>query len=273
MSDLRKLMLRALLLDWLGQVTILASIWSMPIRTGSYLGVNNFEGEWNWLLFLLILYPLLGWLFGSYTVLRWRRLTLHVLLQRLSITAVFTLLVVSISRWLLDPSQDFWLLTWSVQFLWIGLLTFWVLAVRVGLRRGLLLPDVPRFLLFAHPQELQIVLTAWRRVPHRQRLYPANATGLVKQLDQADDPILVALTLRCSKTQRFSRCATLERSDPRQVRTLSVPSLFEQQQERLPPVLMNETVLSYDDLPWAEPSACRLNLSAWPICCYLQSFL
>ena len=199
MSDLCKLMLRALLLDWLGQVTILASIWSMPIRTGSYLGVNNFEGEWNWLLFLLILYPLLGWLFGSYTVLRWRRLTLHVLLQRLSITAVFTLLVVSISRWLLDPSQDFWLLTWSVQFLWIGLLTFLALVVRVGLRRGLLLPDVPRFLLFAHPQELQIVLTAWRRVPHRQRLYPANATGLAGQLDQADDPILVALTPACPR--------------------------------------------------------------------------
>ena len=261
MSDLRKLMLRALLLDWLGQVTILASIWSMPIRTGSYLGVNNFEGEWNWLLFLLILYPLLGWLFGSYTVLRWRRLTLHVLLQRLFITAVFTLMVVSISRWLLDPSQDFWLLTWWVQFLWIGLLTFWVLAVRVGLRRGLLLPDVPRFLLFAHPQELQIVLTAWRRVPHRQRLYPANATGLVKQLDQADDPILVALTpavLQDSALQPL--LATLERSDPRQVRTLSVLSLFEQQQERLPPVLMNETVLSYDDLPWAETFSVQAQL-------------
>ena len=39
--------------------------------------------------------------------------------------------------------------------------------------------------------------------------------------------------------------------DPRQVRALSVLSLFEQQQERLPPALMAETVLSYDDLPWA----------------------
>ena len=67
--------------------------------------------------------------------------------------------------------------------------------------------------------------------------------------------------------------ATLERSDPRQVRTLSVLSLFEQQQERLPPVLMNETVLSYDDLPWAETFSVQARLSAWPICCYLQSFL
>ena len=45
--------------------------------------------------------------------------------------------------------------------------------------------------------------------------------------------------------------ASLEMCDPRHVRALSVLSLFEQQQERLPPVLMADTVLSYDDLPWA----------------------
>ena len=39
--------------------------------------------------------------------------------------------------------------------------------------------------------------------------------------------------------------------DPRQLRVISVLSLFEQQQERLPPALMADTVLAYDDLPWA----------------------
>ena len=35
------------------------------------------------------------------------------------------------------------------------------------------------------------------------------------------------------------------------MRVISVLSLFEQQQERLPPVLMADTVLAFDDLPWA----------------------
>ena len=45
--------------------------------------------------------------------------------------------------------------------------------------------------------------------------------------------------------------AALEMRDPRQVRVMSVLSLFEQEQERLPPFLMADTVLAYDDLPWA----------------------
>ena len=54
---------------------------------------------WLWSLASVLsafLYPLLGWLFGSYTVLRWRRLAFPVLLQRLLITAAATLLVVEL---------------------------------------------------------------------------------------------------------------------------------------------------------------------------------
>ena len=45
--------------------------------------------------------------------------------------------------------------------------------------------------------------------------------------------------------------ASLEMRDPRQLCVISVLSLFEQQQERLPPALMGDTVLAFDDLPWA----------------------
>ena len=110
------------------------------------------------MLFVLLLYPLLGWLFGSYTVLRWRRLTLPVLLQRLLLTAAVTLMMVAISRWLINPSDALWLLHRQVLLLWVGALTLWALAVRVGLRRGLLLPESPRLLLLAHPHELDSVL-------------------------------------------------------------------------------------------------------------------
>ena len=63
----------------------------------------------GWLLFSLLLYPLLGWLFGSYTVLRWRRLTLAVLLQRLVITAAVSVIVVALARWLFNPVDAVWL--------------------------------------------------------------------------------------------------------------------------------------------------------------------
>ena len=59
--------------------------------------------------------------------------------------------------------------------------------------------------------------------------------------------------------------ASLEMRDPRQLRVISVLSLFEQQQERLPPALMADTVLTFDDLPWAAASTCKPSSSVWLI--------
>ena len=72
--DPRTLLLRALLLDWLGQILILVLIMLAPSAFGVPMGGTHLAGQQSWLLFCLLLYPLLGWLFGSYTVLRWRRL-------------------------------------------------------------------------------------------------------------------------------------------------------------------------------------------------------
>ena len=252
MNDLRLLLLRALLLDWLGQVLILALLFLMPAWTGIALGGDTFQGQMAWLIFMLLLYPLLGWLFGSYTVLRWRRLPFLVLLQRLLITAAVTLMVVAIVRWLINPSDAVWLVYRRVQLLWIGSLTVWALAVRVGLRRGLLLPEAPRLLLLAQSQELETLLGAWRRVPQRQRLHPVDPPTLAAQLDQSDRPFLVALSQGVSQDPELRPLlASLEMRDSQQVRALSALTLFEQQQGRLPPVLMPEAVLAYDDLPWS----------------------
>ena len=252
MNDQRTLLLRALLFDWLGQVLILAFILFMPKWTGFAISGQSLFGQGSWLVFVLLLYPLLGWLFGSYTVLRWRRLSLAILLQRLLITAIATLAVVAIARWMLNPNDTVWLVHRRLQFLWIGMLTVWAFAVRVGLREGLLVREPPRILLLAQPQELDTVLRAWGRVPHRQSLLPVDSHSLMQQLDHAEEPILVVLSEAVRKDYSLrSFLLSLEMSDPRQVRTLSVLSLFECQQERLPPVLMADTLLPYDDLPWA----------------------
>ena len=80
----------ALLLDLLGQVLIVTLIPCDHDWTGIDFSGRSLVGQEYWLVLMLLLYPLLGWLFGSYTVLRWRRLPMTVLLQRLFITAVAT---------------------------------------------------------------------------------------------------------------------------------------------------------------------------------------
>ena len=69
--DPRTLLLLALLIDWFGQLVIFAGIMLSPGWLGIPIGgIHGLEFQGPWLIFCLLLYPLLGWLFGSYTVLR-----------------------------------------------------------------------------------------------------------------------------------------------------------------------------------------------------------
>ena len=261
MHDPRTLILRALLLDGVGQLLTLGLILWVPNWLGFAIGGSSLAGQWGWLFFSLLLYPLLGWLFGSYTVLRWRRLTLPVLLQRLVITAVVSVMVVAVARWLINPDDFVWLVYRRVQLLWMMALTGWALLVRLALRKGLLLSDAPRLLLLAHHNEIPAVLAAWQRIPHRQRLSPVDALRLQGRLEQPEQPLLVAVSseMRLDPSQR-SLLESLEMRDPRVVRSVSVLSLFEQQQERLPPVLMGDVSFTYDDLPWASTFSVQAQL-------------
>jgi len=261
MHDPRSLIIRALLLDCAGQLLILGFILWVPPLFGWSIGGSNLEGQGSWLLFSLLLYPFLGWLFGSYTVLRWRRLTLLVLLQRLGITAVVSVMVVAVVRWLINPDDSVWLVYRSVQLLWMLALTGWALMVRLALRRGLLLPESPRLLLLAQQNEIPTVLAAWQRVLQRQRLYPVDAFRLQGRLEQPEQPLLVAVSSEMRRdSNQCSLLESLEMRDPRLVRTVSVLRLFEQQQERLPPVLMGDVSFTYDDLPSASTFSVQAQL-------------
>ena len=57
------------------------------------------DGQGLWLILCLLLYPLFSWLFGGYTVLRWRHLPFFVLVQRLFISTTVTLIAVAFIRW------------------------------------------------------------------------------------------------------------------------------------------------------------------------------
>ena len=252
MHDQRTLLVRVLLLDAFGQLVLLGLILWIPSLIGFEIGGNSLKGQGPWLLFSLLLYPLLGWLFGSYTVLRWRRLDLSVLLQRLLITAAVSLMVVAIARWLINPGELVWLVYRRVQFIWMGALTGWAFLVRLALRRGLLLPDSPRLLLLAEPWEIQSVIEAWKRVPHRHRLFPVDIHRLHKRINDLSCPVLLAFSSSVRQDQVMKPILdSLEMCDPRQLRSVSLASLFEQQQDRLPPLLLDESSFTYDDLPWA----------------------
>ena len=54
MHDPRMLLLRALLLDWLGQVVVLALILWLPAWTGIAIGGDSLKGQGPWLVFVLL---------------------------------------------------------------------------------------------------------------------------------------------------------------------------------------------------------------------------
>ncbi|QNI52673.1 undecaprenyl-phosphate glucose phosphotransferase [Synechococcus sp. BIOS-E4-1] len=252
MNDPRTLLVRAVMFDWLGQLLILALVMLFPRLAGLPSDGMTLFSQTGWLLFMVLLYPALGWLFGSYTVLRWRRLTLPVLLQRLLLTAVATLMVVAIVRWLLNPGVELWLVHRRVQLLWMTGVSGWAFAVRLAMRRGLLLPESPRLFLLAEPDEIAQVMRAWKRVPERQRLWPTQPEVLLERMKRMDEPLLLAITpalRQHSELLPLLECS--ETSDPREIRMLSLLSLFQQQQERLPPAFIGQDGLAYDDLPWA----------------------
>ena len=261
LHDQRTLILRALLLDGLGQLLIMWLMLLIPSWFGLSLGAFSFEGQSIWLIFLFILYPLMGWLFGAFTVLSWRQLTFLVLLQRLLITAVVTVMILAIVRWLFNTDETVWLLYRRVQLSWMTLITGWALVIRLALRRGLLLPESPRLVLIAQPEEVESVLRAWRRVPGRLPLTPTSVSRLRWYLNHLEYPLLVAMSSSFSlDVGQRELIESLELQDPRIVRCVSLLSLFEHYQERCPPLLLGNSVINFDDLPCVAPFSVQSQL-------------
>ena len=260
-SNPRALIWRALLLDWLGQALVIGLL--LVEREGGFFirNVGQIENFWPWMLFCFLLYPLLGWLFGSYTVLRWRHLPVLVLLQRLASASLASLLLVAVVRWFLNPATEVWLVHRSVQVIWLSALFGWSLLVRLGLRRGLLSPERPRIVMLAEDEEWVRLLKAWKRVPQRDPLHRVSPGQFSTELDASQCSWLVVVSpgMR-EQADLVPLLESLEAQDPRQVRLLSSLRLFSQQQERLPPFLMPESRLDYDEIPWNRPFSLQSQL-------------
>ncbi len=201
----------------------------------------------GWLVFTALAYLGLGWLFGSYTVLRWRRLPLNAVLQRVLITGVVTLVVVALARLLLNPAETVWLVHRSTQIAWLLPLMLWSLLMRGLLRRGLLLPPEAQVALVGPQPELEPVLAAWRRTPVRQ---PLRCLSLEQAMD-LPPPVVLALAPSLEQNPQQRRLLEqLEERDPRDTSLTTPLNLLERQLERLPPALLPEPWLNYQELPW-----------------------
>ena len=208
--------------------------------------------QFGWLWLTAVAYLGWGWLFGSYTLLRWPRLPLEVVLRRVLLSGLATLILVAVARWLVNPPLSAWMVHRSTQLLWLGGVMLWSLLVRGWLRRGVWLPTAPRFFLAGPNEEAQAVLDAWSSTPMpvRQELHWLS----LEVMQEQPAPWVLAVTpaLQRDPDQR-RRLEQLEESDPREVSLFPSLTLLEQQLERLPPALVPEPWIAYSALPWNRP--------------------
>ena len=191
----RTLLLLALLLDWLGQLLILTGLICTPSWLETHIGAPPLpEVHGLWLVFCLLLYPLLGWLFGSYTVLRWRRLAFPVLLQRFAYHCHLHSDGGCDCSLVCQSGEEVWLVSRRAQLVWVGAATAWShVDTNACHRRGLFLPEAPRLLLLASDDEIAGTLHAWSRVVLPQRLKPISPEDLENLLNEGSEPLVVAL--------------------------------------------------------------------------------
>ena len=194
-------------------------------------------------------------------MLRWRRLPLLVLFQRVFFTGLAALLVTAVALWLTKPADSIWLLHRRVQLLWLAGVCCWSFLVRIVLSRGLVLADPPQLFLLAENSEAAIIERAWMRIPHYQLLQRIDVEQLTSRLQQDSECCLLTvgsrwLELNCNQPS----FQLLKNFDPRRVQVLPPAGLFERQQERLPPILLTDGWMVFDEIPWAQPFSLQTQL-------------
>lgn len=238
LPDPRRLLVICAGLDLLGLITLIGLI--------SLFKQSTLQSQFSWVVFTAVTYLGLGWLFGSYTVLRWRRLPPVAVLQRVLITAVVTVTFLAIVSLLFNPAETVWIVHRSTQAIWLPSLMLWSVVLRVLLRRGVLTPPVPKLVLIGSSDELQSVVAAWHRTPLRQ---PLICTSL-EEATRLEPPVVFAMAAGDQSPQRQVLMEKLLSRDPRETSLVTPLQLLERQLERLPPALVPDPWIDYQDMPW-----------------------
>ena len=204
------------------------------------------QGEGAAIATTICVYLLLGWLFGTYTLLRWRQLPFSTLCQRLALNAFGTLVVIAILRWSVNHDAALWVFQRLNQLLWIGFSAFWSLLIRLALRRGLLQGDPPAIVCLISDPEARQVEREWALTPTRHTPMRIN----VDQLLQVGLPLVLAVSAEARLRPDVARVLrVLEEHDPRDCLITTPLGLAERELERLPAALINTTWFGYGELP------------------------
>ena len=168
-------------------------------------------------------------------------------LQRVLITCLVTVIVVALMRLLFNPADTVWMVHRSTQFIWLPLLMFLSVMWRVLLRRGVFIPPAPKIFLVGSQTDMQIILAAWKRTPPRQSLRCISLETAVR----LDPPVVLAvLPANEQNIHEQSLMKELFARDPRETSLITPLQLLERQLERLPPALVPDPWIDYQDLPW-----------------------
>lgn len=198
-------------------------------------------------------YCLLGWLLGSYTVLRWPWLRIRLVLQRLALTAAASLTVLVVIQWILGLDQsDFSLLNRGLLLEVMFWQSLFALLIRLGMRVINRLTPQARWRLMAHPEHLQEVIREWQRNPFIRPPQLISSEWLQdsnpQKMISSPRPFAVAVSENLELDTRQQGLIQQLRS--RGVLVTSLQDLAERQLERLPPSLLPRDWLDVTEAPW-----------------------
>ena len=202
------------------------------------------------LLLIGLIYLLLGWLLGSYTVLRWPGLRAWLLVQRLVLSAGATALALVLLGWLVDAPERVTLLHRGTMVLLLGFQMLWSLGLRLLMRGiGAAPGTAPPQSLLVSRQAGEQVRREWQRTPYvsEPRLLPPGLLNRELNRRSRLRELAVAPGLELDPQQQ----RLLDRLERRGVALASLEQLAEQQLQRLPPALLPHDWLEYAQLPWS----------------------
>jgi len=141
---------------------------------GAVLG-QQLGDQQSLLLALVLIYWSLGWLFGSYTLLKLRQIAWSQLLVRLGSTSAGSIAAGALLGWLLRVPPEVTLLHRGSLIPLFGLAALWSAAARVWLRRQLHLIGQQRWQIVALAEEREQLVQEWRMTPVPRPLPPIIA--------------------------------------------------------------------------------------------------
>lgn len=226
----------------------LVSVWPVAALADRLLGASLL-GRPLWLLGFGAGYLLLGWLLGSYTVLRWPGLRLPSVLRRLLTTSAVTLLAVILVRWAFNLPVSFSLGHRSTLVLLLVPMTLWSLVVRLLLRR---LSEGSQWQLMVPESSRERVALEWQRqdLATQPRLLSPDrlCTARWPRRSSRLRGLALAADLQLGEEQRRE----LGRLQASGLTVTSLESLAAHQLERLPPTLLPDDWLVYEAIPWSD---------------------